>query len=97
MSQNKNINNQVSSPKVRKSGFDLSNTHVTSLNFGELIPVYVEPTLPGSHWKMNSEWLLKTAAMLSPAYTAVKCMLTLSMCHIVFCGLAGLTLLLKQK
>ncbi|WNK13483.1 MAG: major capsid protein [Microvirus sp.] len=66
MSQNKNIFNDVASPGVKKSWFDMSNTHVTSFNFGEIIPVYVEPTLPGSVWKLSSEWLVKTAATLAP-------------------------------
>lgn len=66
MSQNKNIFNDVAPEKVRKSTFDMGNTHVTSCNFGEMIPVYVEPTLPGSHWRMSHEWLIKASATLAP-------------------------------
>ncbi|WNK13551.1 MAG: major capsid protein [Microvirus sp.] len=66
MSQNKNIFNDVSSPNVKKSWFDMGNTHLTSMNFGELVPVYCQPTLPGSVFKMSHEWLLKTSAMIAP-------------------------------
>lgn len=66
MSQNKNIFNDVQAPHVGHSTFDLGNTHVTSMNFGEMAPVYVQPTLPGSHWRMTFEWLVKASATLAP-------------------------------
>lgn len=66
MSQNKNIFNDVAPPKVQRSSFDLGQTHVTSMNFGEMCPIYIQPTLPGSRWSITNEWLVKASATLAP-------------------------------
>lgn len=66
MSQNKNIFNDVAAPHVKSSSFDIGNTHVTAINFGEIAPLFIEPTLPGSYWRMSHEWLVKASATLAP-------------------------------
>lgn len=73
MSQNNNIFAAAGIRAPKRSRFDLSHTHLMSCNYGELIPVLAEPTLPGSTWRMNMEWLSRMQAMVSPAMSRNRC------------------------
>ena len=55
---------QVRRPK--RSAFDLSHEKKLSCNMGDLIPVYLEPIIPGDKFKVSSEILVRLAPMLAP-------------------------------
>lgn len=51
---------------MRRSKHALSNTHLTSLDMGELVPINLLETLPGDSVQMSSAALIRLAPMLSP-------------------------------
>jgi hypothetical protein len=55
---------QVESPK--SSLFDLSNSHKTSFDMGELVPIMVREALPGDKFQLGIDHHIKLAPMLAP-------------------------------
>lgn len=54
----------VKAPKY--SSFDLGNAMPFSCRGGELIPIYLESVLPGDHWSIGADLMVRCAPMLAP-------------------------------
>jgi hypothetical protein len=52
--------------KPNYSAFDLSREQKLSCKMGELVPTYLEEVVPGDHFKVNTEIMLRLAPMLAP-------------------------------
>lgn len=48
--------------------FDLSKTHLTTLNFGEIMPVYVEEVIPGDKFNISADYFSRMAPLAKPTY-----------------------------
>lgn len=57
---------QLPNVEIQRSIFDLSQTHKTSGNVGDLIPIYVQEVLPGDSFKMTSSKVIRLQTMLTP-------------------------------
>lgn len=57
---------QLPSIDIQRSIFDRSSTHKTSMNAGELIPIYVDEVLPGDSWRMTTSKVVRAQTMLTP-------------------------------
>lgn len=55
----------------QQNWFDLSHTNSGSCNLGQLLPVLVEPTLPGDYFKVNISYLLRMAQMVAPPMSRI--------------------------
>lgn len=51
---------------IDKNKFDLSYMKLLSLTFGQILPVYHQEALPGGHYRVNTEMLIRMAPMLAP-------------------------------
>lgn len=58
--------------RPNKNAFDLSHEHKLSCNMGDLIPIYIEPVLPGDVFRVKSEILMRMAPMVSPVMHRVN-------------------------
>lgn len=58
--------------KPRHSGFDLSREQKLSCNMGDLIPTFLEEVVPGDHFKVNTEIMMRLAPMLAPVMHRVN-------------------------
>lgn len=61
----------MSTPEFKKNWFDLGHSNSGSCNMGQLVPVLVEPTLPGDYFKCNISYLLRMAQMVAPPMTRI--------------------------
>lgn len=52
--------------RPKMSAFDLSREQKLSCKMGELVPTYLQEVVPGDHFKVQSEILLRMAPMLAP-------------------------------
>lgn len=57
--------------KPRYSGFDLSREQKLSCEMTELVPTLVEELVPGDHFRVKSEMMLRFMPMLAPIYNRV--------------------------
>lgn len=48
--------------------FDLSKTHLTTLNFGEIMPVYAEEVVPGDKFNISADYFSRMAPLVRPTY-----------------------------
>ena len=51
---------------IKRSTFDLSHTHKTTFNTGELVPIYVEEILPGDTFKINTNYVIRMSTPIKP-------------------------------
>jgi len=56
----------VPRPDVQRSAFDVSHSHKTTFNAGELIPVYVDEVLPGDSHKVDMTGFARLATTVVP-------------------------------
>lgn len=56
----------ISVSRPKRSAFDLSHEKKMSCQMADLIPIYLEPVLPGDKFKVKSEIMVRLAAMLAP-------------------------------
>lgn len=61
-----NIFETIGLTKPRKSAFDLSHEKKLSCKMGDLIPIYLDEVVPGDHFQVNSEIMIRLAPMLAP-------------------------------
>lgn len=59
--------------KIRRNRFDLSHDVKFTAQFGKLIPVLVQETLPGDSFRINTETLIRFAPMVAPVMHNIKC------------------------
>lgn len=57
---------------MKRSKHSLSNTHLTSFDMGELVPVSLMETLPGDSIQMSTSALIRCAPMLAPPMHPVR-------------------------
>lgn len=63
------INAGVSS----RSRFNMSNTHSTTLNFGQLIPIFTQEMVPGDHINLDNKTFIQQVSPLAcPTFGSVK-------------------------
>ena len=48
--------------------FDLSRTHLTTMNFGEIVPLMAEETVPGDKFSVNADFFSRLAPLVKPTY-----------------------------
>lgn len=48
--------------------FDLSKTHLTTLNFGQILPCYCEETVPGDKFNIDASYFSRMAPLKVPTY-----------------------------
>jgi len=62
----------VSIRKPKYNAFDLSHEKKLSMNPGQLVPVYVQETVPGDKFRVKTEMLLRMAPMIAPVMHRVN-------------------------
>ena len=60
------IFDRIKLTKPKSSVFDLSHERKLTLNMGELVPVFLQETLPGDKFKVNMEHLIRFQPLLAP-------------------------------
>lgn len=61
-----NIFDTVVFPRHKRNLFNLSHSNTLSLQFGELIPFYVDEVIPGDTFKVQTDVFLRAMPMLAP-------------------------------
>ena len=67
----KNFFTFMSTPEFKQNWFDLSHPNSGSCNMGQLVPVLVEPTLPGDYFTCNLSYLIRMAQMVAPPMSRI--------------------------
>jgi len=52
--------------KAPRNKFDLSHERKMSLNMAYVYPMLCQEVVPGDHWKVNTEIMIRLAPMLAP-------------------------------
>ena len=60
------IFDRIKLTKPKSSVFDLSHEKKLSLNMGDLVPIFLQETLPGDRFKVNMEHLIRFQPLLAP-------------------------------
>lgn len=58
--------NEAANVQIRRSKFKMPSRHLTTLNAGELVPIYCQEVLPGDTFKMNTSMLIRSTTPLHP-------------------------------
>jgi len=66
MSQNKNLWNSIQVKKPARSKFDLTHDVKMSCNMGNLVPIMNVEVLPGDHFNISNQNLIRFAPMIAP-------------------------------
>lgn len=48
--------------------FDLSRTHLTTMDFGQIVPLLAEETIPGDKFTINADYFSRMAPLVKPTY-----------------------------
>ena len=59
---------KVKSAVKSHNKFDLSKSHLTTMNFGEIMPLYVEETVPGDKFNISADYFSRMAPLVKPTY-----------------------------
>ena len=59
---------KVKSAVKTRNKFDLSRTHLTTMDFGEIVPLLVEETIPGDQISVNASYFSRLAPLVKPTY-----------------------------
>lgn len=62
----RNLFNSVKQTRAKKNRFDLTHDVKLSLNMGELVPIMCTEVIPGDHFKIRNEILMRFAPLVSP-------------------------------
>ena len=73
MSNNKNLWNSIQLRAPKKSKFDLSHDVKMSCNMGELVPICSMEVLPGDHFTISNQNLIRLAPMIAPVMHRLDC------------------------
>lgn len=57
---------------VHRSSFDLSSKKLFTAKIGEILPVYWQIAIPGTKYKISSDWFTRTVPVNTAAYTRIK-------------------------
>lgn len=58
----------VKSAVKSRNKFDLSRTHLTTMDFGEIVPLFVEETVPGDNISVTGNYFSRMAPLVKPTY-----------------------------
>ena len=58
--------------QVHRSSFDLSQKRLFTAKVGELIPCYWQIAIPGTKYRIKSDWFTRTVPVNTAAYTRIK-------------------------
>ena len=58
----------IKSAVKSRNKFDLSRTHLTTMDFGEILPLFVEETVPGDKFTVDSNFFSRLAPLVKPTY-----------------------------
>lgn len=59
---------RVKSAVKNHNKFDLSRTHLTTMDFGQIVPLFAEETVPGDKFSINAEYFSRMAPLVKPTY-----------------------------
>lgn len=59
---------KVKSAVKQHNKFDLSRTHLTTMDFGQIVPLMVEETVPGDKFTVSAEYFSRMAPLVKPTY-----------------------------
>ena len=59
---------KVKSAVKSRNKFDLSRTHLTTMDFGEIVPLLVEETVPGDQISVDATYFSRLAPLVKPTY-----------------------------
>lgn len=59
---------KVKSAVKSRNKFDLSRTHLTTMDFGEIVPLMVEETVPGDQISVDATYFSRLAPLVKPTY-----------------------------
>ena len=59
---------KVKSAVKSHNKFDLSRTHLTTMDFGQIIPLFNEETVPGDKFKIGADFFSRLAPLALPTY-----------------------------
>lgn len=62
----------VKSAVKTRNKFDLSRTHLTTMDFGEIVPLFVEETVPGDDITVHGNYFSRMAPLVKPTYGKVE-------------------------
>ena len=57
---------------VHRSSFDLSSKKLFTAKVGEILPVYWQIAIPGTKYRISSDWFTRTVSVNTAAYTRIK-------------------------
>ena len=57
---------------VHRSSFDLSSKKLFSAKVGEILPCYWQIAIPGTKYRISSDWFTRTVPVNTAAYTRIK-------------------------
>ena len=58
----------IKSAVKTRNKFDLSRAHLTTMNFGEIVPLFSEETVPGDDIKVKASYFSRMAPLVKPTY-----------------------------
>ena len=58
----------VKSAVKARNKFDLSRTHLTTLDFGQVVPLFCEETIPGDKFNIDATYFSRMAPLVKPTY-----------------------------
>lgn len=58
----------VKSAVKSRNKFDLSRTHLTTMDFGQIVPLFVEETVPGDQFNIGANYFSRMAPLVKPTY-----------------------------
>lgn len=59
---------KVKSAVKTRNRFDLSKSHLTTMDFGEIVPLYVEETIPGDKFNIKADYFSRMSPLVKPTY-----------------------------
>lgn len=59
---------KVKSAVKTHNKFDLSRSHLTTMDFGQIVPMFVEETVPGDKFNIGAEYFSRLAPLAVPTY-----------------------------
>lgn len=59
---------KVKSAVKNHNKFDLSRTHLTTMDFGQIVPLLAEETIPGDKFNIGAEYFSRMAPLVKPTY-----------------------------
>lgn len=65
------IFSEIKKPKFKSSVFNLSEEHLTTMNFGDLVPILCKEVVPSDRFKVSTELLIKLAPLRAPMFHKV--------------------------